>query len=99
LVSAWTHENNLVLGQIKTDAKSNEITAILQLLDILFVEGNTITIDAMGAQREITRKIIDKKGDYVLAIKANQPEMWEKIQDEFKFYKPKYQYTIIEAGH
>jgi predicted transposase YbfD/YdcC len=99
LVSAWSNENNLVLGQVKTDEKSNEITAIPQLLDILFIEGNTITIDAMGAQKEIAQKIIDKKGDYVLAIKANQPEMWNKIQDEFRFYKPKYQHTTIDAGH
>ena len=52
----------------------------------------------MGTQKEIAQKIIDKKGDYVLAIKANQPEIWDEIQDEFRLYKPKYQHTTMDVG-
>lgn len=69
--SACACENNLVLGQVKTAEKSNEIVAIPELLDILNIVGNTITIDAMGTQKEIAEKIIDKNADYILAAKAN----------------------------
>jgi predicted transposase YbfD/YdcC len=72
MVSAWAEENRLVLGQCKVDDKSNEITAIPQLLDLLEIEGCIVTIDAMGCQREITSKIVDKGADYVLALKGNQ---------------------------
>ena len=87
MVSAWACENNLVLGQVKTDEKSNEITAIPELLEILNIAGNTITIDAMGTQKEIAKKIIDQDADYILAVKANQPQLLEHIQDEFRFSK------------
>ena len=70
LVSAWAVENSLVLGQLKTDAKSNEITAIPQLLELLALEGCLVTIDAMGCQKPIARQIIDQGGDYVLALKG-----------------------------
>ncbi|MFK5958826.1 MAG: ISAs1 family transposase [Lutibacter sp.] len=91
MVSAWACENNLVLGQVKTAEKSNEITAIPELLDILNVSGNTITIDAMGTQKEIAKKIIDQDANYILAVKANQPE--------FRFYKPLEIYTNEDLGH
>jgi predicted transposase YbfD/YdcC len=87
MVSAWACENNLVLGQVKTDEKSNEITAIPNLLDILDISGNTISIDAMGTQKEIAKKIIEKDANYILAVKGNQPQLLEDIQDEFKFSK------------
>jgi hypothetical protein len=73
LVSAWDCENNLVLGQVKTDKKSNEIRTLLNLVDILDISGNIVSIDAMGTQKEITKKIIDNDADYILAVKANQP--------------------------
>src|SRR5690349_20525292 len=69
LVSAWHHGCGLVLGQVKTAAKSNEITAIPELLDALDVRGATITIDAMGCQRAIAEKILEKKADYIIAVK------------------------------
>jgi hypothetical protein len=87
MVSAWACENNLVLGQVKTDEKSNEITAIPKLLDILNVAGDIVTIDAMGTQKVIAKKIIGQDADYILAAKANQPQLLEHIEDEFRFSK------------
>jgi predicted transposase YbfD/YdcC len=72
LVSAFAARQRLVLGQAQGADKSNEIIAIPKLLDLLQVEGAIVTIDAMGCQREIARKIIDKKADYILALKGNQ---------------------------
>jgi predicted transposase YbfD/YdcC len=80
VVSAWCADNELVLGQIATDAKSNEITAIPALLDLLQVRGATISIDAMGCQREIAAAIVQKKADYLLAVKDNQPALFQKVQ-------------------
>lgn len=87
MVSAFACENNLVLGQVKTDEKSNEITAIPKLLEILSIENTVVTIDAMGCQKEIADKIIEKKADYILAVKANQEQLLEHIEDEFRFAK------------
>jgi len=87
MVSAWACESNLVLGQIKTVEKSNEITAIPQLLGILDIAGQTVTIDAMGTQKEIAEKIIKNDANYILAVKANQAHLLENIKDEFKFAK------------
>jgi len=72
MISAWASRQRLVLGQIKVAEKSNEITAIPDLLDLLVVKGATVTIDAMGCQKEIAAKIIEKQADYVLALKGNQ---------------------------
>ncbi|MBF0305882.1 MAG: ISAs1 family transposase, partial [Alphaproteobacteria bacterium] len=69
----------LVLGQVKVDEKSNEIVAIPKLLDLLVIEGAIVTIDAMGCQRDIAAKIIDKKADYVLALKGNQGSLREDV--------------------
>ena len=99
MVSAWACENNLVLGQVKTAEKSNEITAIPELLDILDVAGNTITIDAMGTQKEIAKKIINQNADYILAVKANQPQLLEHIEDEFRFSKQPETYTKHDLDH
>lgn len=71
MVSAWAASNRLVLAQVKVDAKSNEITAIPELLRALTIEGCIVTIDAMGTQRAIAKQILDKGGDYVLALKEN----------------------------
>jgi hypothetical protein len=73
VISAWASEQRLVLGQMKVEDKSNEITAIPALLELLDLTGSIITIDAMGTQTEIAQKIIEKKADYVLALKANHP--------------------------
>lgn len=80
MVSAWASENGITLGQVKTDEKSNEITAIPELLKILELKGCIVTIDAMGCQKKIAEQIIDKGGDYVLAIKGNQGNMYEDIK-------------------
>lgn len=83
LVSAWATEANLFLGQVTTEEKSNEITAIPRLLELLDVHGTLVTIDAMGCQKEIAQKIVDKKGDYVLTVKGNQEHLEEDIEKCF----------------
>jgi predicted transposase YbfD/YdcC len=75
LVSAWASAQHLVLGQVKVDEKSNEITAIPDLLDVLSLEGTVVTIDAAGCQTAIAQKVIERGGDYVLALKDNQPNL------------------------
>ena len=80
MISAWSAGQSLVLGQAKVADKSNEITAIPQLLDLLTIKGSTITIDAMGCQREIAAKIIEKEADYVLALKGNQGTLREDVE-------------------
>ncbi len=80
VVTAFASQIQLVLGQLATDEKSNEITAIPKLLDMFCVKGNIITIDAMGTQTEIAKKIIEKQGDYVLALKGNQETLYEDVR-------------------
>jgi predicted transposase YbfD/YdcC len=80
LVSAWAAEANLTLGQVAVDGKSNEITAIPQLLELLDLQGALVTIDAMGCQKEIAKKIVAAGGDYVLAVKGNQEHLLEDVQ-------------------
>jgi len=84
LVSAWATEARLVLGQVAVDEKSNEITAIPELLELLAVEGCIVTIDAMGTQRAIAAHIIEQKGDSVLALKENQGSLYENVEDTFR---------------
>jgi len=79
MVSAWATENELVLGQRKVDAKSNEITAIPELLKILAISGSIITIDAIGTQTSIAQTIIEAQADYVLSVKENQGHLYEDI--------------------
>jgi predicted transposase YbfD/YdcC len=81
IVSAWASEQHLSLGQVVVDDKSNEITAIPQLLELLDVQGALVTIDAMGCQKAIAKKIVDAGADYVLAVKDNQPHLLEDIQE------------------
>jgi len=87
MVSAWSVENGLVLGQIRTAEKSNEITAIPTLLSLLDIEGCIVTIDAMGCQTEIAQKILNGGGDYVLALKGNQGNSHEAVEQLFKWEK------------
>ncbi|MCP3870122.1 MAG: ISAs1 family transposase [Gammaproteobacteria bacterium] len=84
MVSAWGAENSLVLGQVKTDEKSNEITAIPELLRLLDIKGCIVTIDAMGCQTAIAKQIIEKNGDYVLALKGNQSGLHEAVAAVFE---------------
>jgi predicted transposase YbfD/YdcC len=83
LVSAWASEARLTLGQIAVDSKSNEITAIPLLLELLNLKGATVTIDAMGTQKEIAAKVIAGGGDYVLALKENHPTLHDAVAQEF----------------
>lgn len=83
IISAWATKQNMVLGQLKTDDKSNEITSIPQLLDMLTLKGATVTIDAMGCQTKIAEKIIDKEAEYVLAVKGNQKRLHNDIKNAF----------------
>lgn len=83
MVSAWATANHASLGQVATDEKSNEITAIPKLLEILEIKGCLVTIDAMGCQREIAKKIVAAGADYVLAVKDNQPKLCQAIREFF----------------
>jgi len=87
MVSAWCSEQNLVLAQTAVDKKSNEITAIPKRLDLLTIKGAIITIDAMGCQRDIARKIIEKEADYIFSMKGNQGNMHKDIKRFFKKQK------------
>jgi predicted transposase YbfD/YdcC len=83
MVSAFVSDNLLVLGQLKVDDKENEIVAIPKLLELLDLKGATVTIDAMGCQKQIARQVIGQKGNYVLAVKANQPTLHEQVVSSF----------------
>ena len=83
LVSAWSSESQLVLAQTKVSSKSNEITAIPILLDVLDIEGAIITIDAMGTQKKIADKIYQANGDYILSLKANHPTLFQDVKAWF----------------
>lgn len=83
IVSAWASEEGIALGQVATDAKSNEITAIPQLLGQIELKGTLITIDAMGCQKEIVKQVVAGGGDCVIAVKDNQPKLAEAIQTFF----------------
>lgn len=102
MVSAWACQNGVVLGQQKTDSKSNEITAIPQLLDILELKGCIVTLDAMGCQRSIAKKIRDKEADYVLALKGNQSDLQEATADFFEIAFNKHwaslDYSMFDAS-
>ena len=89
MVSARVNEHNLTLGQLACQAHSNEITAIPQLPDMIDIEGDTVTVDAMGCQTGIASKIRSKKADYVFAVKENQPALFREIRDYFRFLEEK----------
>jgi predicted transposase YbfD/YdcC len=83
MVSAWASANRVVLGQVKTDEKSNEIKAIPELLKTLDISGCIVTIDAMGCQKKIVREIVEQGGDYVMSVKGNQPHLLQSIDNFF----------------
>lgn len=107
IVSAWSSQNNLFLGQVKTDEKSNEITAIPELLDLLYIKGNIISVDAMGTQKKIAEKIYkEKEANYVLALKKNQETLYDEVERyfqyalEIQFKDMEYQSVrTVEKGH
>jgi predicted transposase YbfD/YdcC len=106
IVSAWATEHHLSLGQVAVDDKSNEITAIPRLLELLDVHGALVTIDAMGCQKAIAKKIVAGGGDYVLSVKDNQPNLLADIQETLTAALEKGQqgveyetYTITNKGH
>jgi len=99
IVSAWADTNEMILGQIKVGEKSNEITAIPELLDALLLKDCVITIDAMGCQKSIAKKIIDKEADYILAVKENQKELYEDVLDSFRVLPTIDSYEELDFGH
>ena len=106
MVSAWASEQSVVLGQVACQEKSNEITAIPELLKILELAGCIVTIDAMGCQKEIVREIAEKEADYVISLKGNQGTLHHDIKDyldwaeQIKFKDIKYDYyETLEKGH
>lgn len=99
MVSAWASANNVVLGQEKVSEKSNEITAIPKLLEVLLLKNCIVTIDAMGCQTQIAAKIVSKDADYILAVKENQSQLHQDIEDEFRFGKNIETTTDQELNH
>ena len=106
LVSAWSDSNSVVLGQEKVAEKSNEITAIPKLLELLDIEQCIVTIDSMGCQKAIAEAVIKKKGDYILGLKGNQGTLFEDVKTFFDiavagdFDKVNYDYSIdVDKGH
>lgn len=106
MVSAWAVENRLVLAQLATEEKSNEITAIPLLLRQLVLKGCIITIDAMGTQTKIAAQIIEQEGDYALALKDNQGNLYEEVKATFALAEqdgwrdlPEPSVRLVEKGH
>src|SRR5262249_57007602 len=104
LVSAWASQQGLTLGQVAVDAKSNEITAIPLLLDLLDLRDKVVTMDAAGCQKDVAAQIIEGGGDYVLAVKDNQPTLHAEVEQAFEAAlesdDPRLrQHTAEEAGH
>ncbi|MBC7914344.1 MAG: ISAs1 family transposase [Pyrinomonadaceae bacterium] len=99
MVSAWASDSNLVLGQVKVSEKSNEITAIPELLKSLFIKDCLISIDAMGCQEDIATCIIEGKGDYLLAVKNNQSSLCQNMEDSFRFLKAASYDETIDVDH
>jgi predicted transposase YbfD/YdcC len=99
MVSAWAGVNNIVLGQVKVDGKSNEITAIPELLKLLVLKGCIVTIDAMGCQKEIASQIIAGEADYIPALKGNQGNLLEQTEDSFRFLPANTVSEETDSGH
>jgi len=99
MVSAWCNTNNMVLAQEKVDDKSNGITAIPALLEILVLKGCMVTIDAMGCQRTIAEKIVDANADYLLSVKGNQEFLLDDITEAFTYGKTEDEHIEKEVGH
>ena len=103
IVSAWACENKMVFGQVATDEKSNEITAIPKLLEMLVLDGSVVTIDAMGCQKKIAEKIIENNGDYIFSLKGNHGTLHEEVKlfmDDAIANSESYDYSCdTDAGH
>lgn len=99
MVSAWCDANSITLGQIKTESKTNEIQAIKDLLNVLSIQGAIVTIDAMGCQKEIAAQIVELKADYILAVKENQKNLLQEMQDLFKYQGAEEYFTKTEGDH
>jgi predicted transposase YbfD/YdcC len=106
MVNAWAVHNRLILGQVKTEEKSNEITAIPELLKMIDIKGSIVTIDAMGCQKEIAKQIVEQEGDYVLALKGNQGNLHKEVELLFENAKennykdlPHDTHTTVDGGH
>jgi predicted transposase YbfD/YdcC len=99
IVSAWASRNNLTLGQVKTSEKSNEITAIPELLESLMLKDCIVTIDAMGCQKEIAKKIRKEGADYILAVKENHPHLYDEIRSSFSTMQSKQFTSEAELDH
>jgi predicted transposase YbfD/YdcC len=106
LVSAWVSSHHLLLGQVKTEEKSNEITAIPKLLELINIKGHIVTIDAMGAQKKIAQQIVKQEGDYIFSLKGNQCNLHKGVEKAFEEATRKEwegvrheAYQTIEAGH
>jgi predicted transposase YbfD/YdcC len=104
VVSAWAGQAGLTLGQLAVDAKSNEITAMPQLLELLDLKDKVVTADAMGCQKEIARTIVEGEGGYILAAKDNQPTLSAEIEASFvraagKPLPARREYTTVDSGH
>jgi len=99
MVSAWAGTNNMVLGQLRTAEKSNEITAIPKLIRVLELKGCIVTIDAMGCQTAITQQIQESGADYVIAVKGNQGQLEQDIEDTLRFCSPASQHKEVDSGH
>ena len=101
MVSAFAAENQLVLSEIVTDEKSNEITAVPELLDSLNIENSIVTADAMSCQKEIIRRIRAGKADYVIGLKGNQPALLEDISLYFEHFSeelPNFETRVKDHG-
>lgn len=99
MVSAWAHENRLVVGQSKVDEKSNEITAIPELLARLDITGCVVTVDALNCQTDVAQKIIDAQADYIFAVKANQGTLYEDLAFLFEGFEAQaYQDVVFETA-
>lgn len=100
VISAFVAENQLTLGELTVEEKSNEITAVPELLDLIDVEGAIVTADAMSCQKKIVEKIIEQKADYTIGLKQNQPALYQDTEDYFKEYAKEMPCEVtLDKGH
>jgi predicted transposase YbfD/YdcC len=99
IVSAWASVNRLSLAQVKVDEKSNEITAISELLNVLMLKGCLVTIDATGCQREIAAKTVEREADCILAVRGNRGTLEENVKDTARFIKSASEWREEDFGH
>jgi predicted transposase YbfD/YdcC len=98
-VDAWSVENGICLSQMECGAKTNEITTIPKILNLLDIQGSIITIDAMGTQTAIAQQIVEKGGDYILAVKGNQGALEEEVRSTCRNNRPLFDTCQVEKGH